>query len=1098
MASPMLRIHLFGEFNLAYEDAPVPALSSTRLHAMLAYLLLHREAPQPRQHLAYLFWPDAPETQARNNLRQTLHQLRRALPEADRFLYGDAHSLRWREDASFSLDVAAFWDALARADAAEHLGDHSGWRSALEEAVGLYRADLLPSCYDEWITPEREHLRQRYLGALAALVQLLEAQHGYVAAIRYAQDWLRYDPLAEDAYRALMRVLALNNDRAGALRVYQMCVAVLQRELGVEPSPATQAGYERLLGMEAPPPAAPERGRPAPSLPALVGRQREWESLQAAWQRANAGEPRFALVRGEAGIGKSRLAEELLAWAGRRRAAVAKTRSYAAEGQLSLAPVTDWLRGEGIRPHLARLDAVWRTEIARILPELLAEHPALAHPEPISEYGQRQRFFEALARAILAAPPPLMLLIDDLQWCDQETLEWLHFLLRFDPAARLLVVGTIRAEELAADHPLRTFLLHLGNTIGVLEIDLQPLDAAETARLAAQVLGRDLDNAMALRLYRETEGNPLFVVETARAGLGQVDEQAPEAGPGEQPVAGGRPPLPPRVYTVIAGRLAQLSAPARELAGLAAAIGRAFSTDILLRAGHGDEERVVQALDELWNKRIVREQGANTYDFTHDKLREVAYAELSVPQRRLFHRRIAQAFEAANAGDLDPVSGQLAFHFDQAGLAEQAIPHYQRAAIVAQRVYANDDAIGLLSRGLGLLAGVPAGTKRDSQELSLLLVLSPALRVTRGWTAPEAEQALNRALVLCDTIGDDGQRAQVLNGLLSVYVVQARFDEVEHTSDTLHALYRQSVDTLPPLFTGLMLNGARMHRGGLGELAEANERFAELIAIRDLEQMRRIQEAQGVNDMVHARAWHGHGLWCLGYPQAALARCRDAVQLARELAQPFDQALATTYLATLIQLCADDATALASAEEALALTTEYRAPYYRAWSAILVDFARAWDHPDAGQLARLRASIGAFTVTGSRLRLPYFLSLLARVCGKAGRGDEGLAVLDEALAASHTQRERWWDAELHRLRGELLLACGAPEREAEAALLRAIEIARTQQARSLELRATTSLARLWISRQRADEGRRLLADLHGWFTEGLDTPDLLAARSLLT
>jgi predicted ATPase len=291
-----------------------------------------------------------------------------------------------------------------------------------------------------------------------------------------------------------------------------------------------------------------------------------------------------------------------------------------------------------------------------------------------------------------------------------------------------------------------------------------------------------------------------------------------------------------------------------------------------------------------------------------------------------------------------------------------------------------------------------------------------------------------------------------------------------------------------------MLNGARMHRG---ELAEASDRFTELIAIHDPEQMRRVQEAHGVNDKVHARAWHAHGLWCLGYPQAALTRGRDAVQIARDLAQPFNQALAATYLATLMQLCADDATARAHAEEALALATEYKAIYYRAWSAILVDFAWAWEQPDNEHIIRLRDSIAAFTATGARLRLPYYLSLLARVCGKAGRGDEGLTVLDEALAAAHARNERWWDSELHRLRGELLLAYGTRERDAEAALLRAIEIARAQQAKSLELRAATSLAQLWISRRRADEGRRLLADLHGWFTEGLDTPDVRAARSLL-
>ncbi|MDB5076318.1 MAG: repeat:Bacterial transcriptional activator domain:Tetratricopeptide 4, partial [Chloroflexi bacterium] len=1029
------------------------------------------------------------EMQARNNLRQTLHQLRHVLPDADRFLYGDVHTLRWHEDASFSLDVAAFEHALARADTAEHLHDPSAWRSALEEAVALYRADLLPSCYDEWIVPERERLRQRYLAALAVLVRLLEAQRDYASAIRHAQSWIRYDPLTEDAYRALMHLLAQSDDRAGALRTYRTCARILQRELGVEPSETTRQVYERLLHVEALPPVIPVNNQLTATVPALIGRQQEWELLRTAWQQANSGQPRCALVRGDAGIGKTRLAEELLAWASRQGVAVARTRSYAAEGRLSLAPVSDLLRSERIRPHLARLDAVWLTEVSRIVPEVLAEHSGLPRPEPITEYGQRQRFFEALARAMLAGKP-LMILVDDLQWCDQETLEWLHFLLRFDTTARLLVVGTIRDEELPADHPLRTFLLHLGNTVGLLEISLQPLDAAETARLAAQVVGRELHLDVVLRLYRQTEGNPLFVVETVRAGLGQASEDIPL----EELDAEDPPRLPPRVFTVIAGRLAQLSGPAREVVGLAAAVGRAFTLDILLRAGHGDEESVVHALGELWNKRIVREQGANTYDFSHDKLREVAYAEISAPQRRLFHRRIAQAQEAANTDDLDPVSGQVAFHYEHAGMAEQAIPYYQRAAAVAQRVYANDDAIRLLSRGLELLEGLPAGVKRDTQELNLLLLLAPALRVTRGWTAPEAVHVLDRALELCDKVGDDGQRAQVLNGLLSVYLVQARFEEVQHISDRLDTLYQRSGSTMPPMYAELMLNGTRMHRGNL---REANDRFTALNAVHDPDLMWRVQEAHGLNYMVHGRAWQGHALWCLGYPQSALTRARDAAQIARDLAQPFNQALAGAYLATLMQLCADDATARAQAEEALALATEYKASYYRAWSAILVGFALAWEQPDEEHVTRLRDSIAAFTATTARLRLPYYLSLLARVYGKAGRADEGLMAIEEALATSAAHNERWWDSELYRLRGELLLAQGARERDAEAALVRAIEVARAQQAKSLELRAATSLARLRVSQHRADDGRLLLADLCAWFTEGLDTPDVQAAQSLL-
>ena len=1099
-AEPLLRIHLLGECRLVYDGTPVRAVNTARLQALLAYLLIHRDAPQPRHHLAYLFWPDAPEEQARNNLRQLLHQLRHALPDADRFLAADATTLCWRTDASFSLDVAEFERLLMQAEAAEQRADGGAQCIALAEAVDLYRADLLPSCYDDWIVPERERLRQHYLGALAVLVRLRETQRDYGAAIRYAQSWLRHDALAEDAYRSLMQLLALTDDRAGALRVYHACVSALRRELGVDPSPATRDVYERLLHLDAQLPSDRTAVTPdwtAAATPAFVGRQREWEQLQAVWQRARAGEPRFALVSGEAGIGKSRLTEELLAWASRQGVVVAKARSYPAEGQLSLAPVTDWLRGGGLRPHLARLDPVWLGEIARILPELLTEHRALPRPEPIAEYGQRQRFFDALARAILAAPQPLLLLIDDLQWCDQETLEWLHFFLRVDPAARLLVVGCARAEELPPDHPLRTFLLHAGIGAEVLEIALQPLDAAETARLAAQVIGRELDVDAARRMYQETEGVPLFVVETARSGLAAALDRAPALESTvfrHAPATDDRPPLPPRVYAVIAGRLAHLSAPARALVGLAAVIGRAFTLDDLLAAGNSDEESAVRALDELWTKRLIREQDVSSYDFTHDKLREVAYAEISAPQRRLLHRRIAQAFEAAYADDLDSMSGQIASHYERAGLAEQAVAYYQQAAAVAQRVYANDDAIGLLSRGLAILDRLPASLKRDSQELGLLLALAPILRVAKGWAAPELERALDRAQALCDKIGDDAQRTQVLYGLQSLHVVQSRLERVQYISDELDVLYRRSHGTAPPHFAGVMLTGARLH---LGHLQDANKHFAAITASHDIDQVRRLEEAQGVNYMVLALAWQAHALWCLGYPRAALRRGRDAVQLARDLAQPFNQALAAAYLAMLMQFCADEATARVQAEDALALASEYKAPYYRAWAAILVGYAGAWEQPDEEHIARLRDAIATFTAAGARLRLPYYLGLLAQVYGKAGCAGEGLAEIDEALAASRAHNERWWDAELHRLRGELLRAQGAAAREAEAAMLRALEIARAQQARSLELRAAMSLARLWSAQQRAAEGRALLANLCAWFTEGHETPDLQAAHALL-
>jgi DNA-binding SARP family transcriptional activator/predicted ATPase len=1103
---PTLHIRLFGDFSLIYADRQVTSLNSTRLQSLLAYLVLHRDTPNPRQHLAFLFWPDTTEAQARNNLRQLLYQLRQVFPEVEHFLSADTQWLHWHPVTPFHLDVAEFEQALTLADAATRQQAQHVLQVALEQADTLYRGDLLPGCYDEWIVPERERLRQRHRQALEHLLHLKEVQGDILAAIRSAQRLLALDPLSEDLYRRLMRLFALNNDRASALHVYHTCVSTLQREMGVEPDSATREVYERLLQQETLTiPSIVQQPLPA-AAPALIGREREWQQLHVAWQQASSAGPQFVLVTGEAGIGKSRLAEEFLLWVSQQGAVTAKTRSYAAEGQLSLAPVTEWLRSEGLRAPLRQLDKVWLAEVARILPELLEEQPALSRYESVTE-GQRKRFFEALARAILAAPQPLLFVLDDLQWCDQETLAWLHFLLRFDPTARLLVVGCAREEELSVSHPLRTLLLHLHSAMPVTEIPLKPLDAAETSKLAFQVAKREMDVESVMRLYHETEGYPLFVVEMIRAGLertvadpptgehdGSRSERSETDRSHSQPSLDSTRTLPPRMYAVLAGRLRQLSDSAYGFVELAAIIGRKFTLDLLISGGLADTNDTVRALDELWHKRIVREHGANSYDFTHDKLREVVYAEISPPQRRLLHRRVAQALETMHAEDLDSISGQLASHYERAGMIEQALPYYQRAAAVAQRVYANEDAISLLSRSLELLELLPAGAKRDKQELGLSLALAPIYRVTRGWAAPELEHLLNRALALCDTVGNDAQRAQTLYGLQSVYVVQARLDRVHMVSDDLYIIYRRSLGTAPPLFADMMLAGARLH---LGRITEANAQFAEVIATHDPDQILHIQESQGSNYAAHARAWQAHALWCLGYPQQALHRALEAVKLVQDLEQPFNEALVSAYLALLQQLRADSAVAREHAEHAHELTSRYQAPYYHAWADILVSYSLALEQPDEEHIKRLRSSITAFKASSARLRLPYYLSLLARVYQKAGRAEEGLVCIDEALSEARTHNERWWDAELHRLRGELMLMHGADASDAEAALLRAIEIARSQQARSLELRATMSLARLWDVQHRSIDARRRLQDIYGWFTEGFETPDLQAARLLL-
>ena len=1093
MPSAILHVNLLGDFGIRYGDAPVDSLHAARLQSLLAYLILNSDSLVQRQHLAFQFWPDSPEAHARNSLRQLLFQLRGALPEPDRFLVVDGSVLRWRRDPGQVVDALLFREGLRAARAAEESADLDAARQSLERAIVHYRGDLLPSCYEEWIQPERETLQQLSRAAHRRLAQLQEQARAYAAALETAQAIRRLDPLEEDAYAQQIRLHALMHDPAGARRVYQAAIETFARELGSPPGESVERAYALSQRPAQVADDLAESRLPAVAPATLIGRESEWHVLRSTWARAAKGRPTMLLVTGEAGIGKSRLVEELYVWVNQQGAATARTRSYAAEGRLSLAPVADWLRAPALRAGLASLEDIWQTEASRLLPELLINSQTLPRPQPVVEYGQRQRFFEAMARAVRATAQPLLLLIDDLQWCDVETLEWLHYLLRFDPELALVVAGTARSEESPPDHPLAALTRQLRSEGKLVAVELAPLDAAETARLAAQVHGSELDAEESMRLFRQTEGNPLFVVETMRAGMtGVADAEA-------APRAGVHDPrnLPPRVYAVIERRIAQLSASARRVADLGAVVGRAFSWEMLAAAAvphaNDSEETLATVLDELWQRRILREQGPNVYDFTHDNLREVTYAQIGAPQRRLLHRRVARSLETLNADHLDPVSAQIAFHFEQAGAPAQAAPYFQRAGLVAAAVYANDDAIALLNRSLIQLLELPAGAARDAEELKIQFALAALYRMTMGWTSPEEVKAVARTLILTERADNIQQRAQALYGAQKVYVVAGQFDKVDSTYAEMGRLFMEMQGSTPA-FAELMHAGARLH---MGFAVEAQNFFAEVLAERDDKQIVDLQASQGLNYLALGHAWNAHALWYLGEPAAALDQSTRAVHIARQFAQPFSQALAVTYQALLMELQADFESFQAQAEAALLLAKEYRAPYYRTWASILVNFAHALQDPSTATIGSLRDSIEIFISTGARLRLPYYLSLLARALARAGRPDEGLITLERALGESRQRNERWWTPELHRLRGELLRQRGAEYSEVEDAYGRALEIAQSLHARALELRAATSLAGVWLEQGRAADAKALLIPLYRAFSTSLITPDLEAAQRLL-
>ncbi|HEV8714312.1 MAG TPA: adenylate/guanylate cyclase domain-containing protein [Candidatus Binatia bacterium] len=850
----------------------------------------------------------------------------------------------------------------------------------------------------------------------------------------------------------------------------------------------------------------------------LVGRTEELALLQQRWEQAKRGAGQVVLLSGEPGIGKSRLMQEFKERLAHEGVTRIEFHCSPYHQNSALYPIIDHLqrllqfaREDTSTVKLEKLQHTlshYRFPEADTVP-LLAALLSLPHPEgspPLSGSPQKQK--EKTQAALVAwlveeaEKAAVYCTWEDLHWADPSTLEVLDLIIDQVPTVRLYVLLTFRPE----------FTSPWGNRSHLSQLTLSRLGPQQVEAMVERVTGgKALPVDVLQQIVSKTDGVPLFVEELTKSVLESVG-------------AHSRAPLqalaiPATLQDSLMARLDRLGT-AKEIAQLGATIGRDFSYELLHLVSPVNEESLQQGLKQLVEAELVYQRGLlpqAQYLFKHALVQDTAYQSLLKSKRQPYHQQIAHVLEAQFPDTKERQPELLAHHYTEAGLIEQAIPYWQQAGQKAVACSANVEAVAHLTRGLEVLKTLPDTPERVQQELTLQLVLSNALFAVKGYAAPGVEKAMTRARELCQQLGETPQLFPVLWRLVVFYFNRG---EVR----TAHELAEQMMRLAQSVQDQYLLSWAHKALGWtwyfLGELTSTRMHAEQAIALYDPQ--KHPPSIVGMEDpRLDCLSYAAWTLWQLGYPDQALTKSQEAVALAKGLSRPFSLALALGFAAWFHSFRRAEQLAREQAEAVITLSTEQGFPYWLANGTMVRGGALTEQGQVEEGIAHIQQGLAAFRAMGAEVGVTWSLAMLAEAHGKVGQVGEGLAVLAEALDLVDKTGERVKEAELYRLKGELTLqnearglglGTGSPspqapslkpqvprgvEQEAEECFLKAIEVARKQQAKSLELRAAMSLARLWQQQSKKAEARRLLAEVYNWFTEGFDTKDLQEAKRLI-
>ena len=838
----------------------------------------------------------------------------------------------------------------------------------------------------------------------------------------------------------------------------------------------------------------------ASGLTDLVGRQEELDLLVRRWSKAMAGEGQVVLLSGEAGIGKSRLTAAL----SDRLVMEPHTRlRYFCSPQhtdSALYPIISQMEraagfahGDSAQTKLDKLDALLSqsftpSEDKALFAELLSLPNDGRYPKlELTPQQRRQRTLEALTRqtVALAEQRPLLMIFEDVHWIDPTSLEALGRGIDRIKAVGVLLIITHRPEFEPPwlERPYVTALT------------LNRLGEREIASMIDRVIGnKALPASVRQDIIERTDGIPLFVEEMTKAVLEAGAEGAAERAVAAIPSSSIA--VPASLHASLMARLDRLG-PAKEVAQIGAVIGREFSHALLAAVANKPEAELQSTLDRLVAAGLLFRQGVPphaTYLFKHALVQDAAYSTLLREPRRALHARIAETLESQFAEITESQPELLARHCTEAGLIEKAVGLWGKAGQRSLERSALVEAIAQLTRALDQIATLPATPALRREQIKLQVALITPLIHVKGYAAPETKAVIERARLLIEQAEALGEPPEdplllfsVLYGFWSASYVAFNGDVMRELAAQFLALAEKRGATVP-LMIGHRLMGTSLL--DTGNIAEGRAHFDRAIALYDPTEHRPLATRFGQDVGVVILSRRALALWLLGYPEAALADADKALKNAREIGQAATLMYAQVVTSLTLVHCGNYATANTQADEVVALADKMGTLFWKALGRISrgCNWAETGKASDAVQM--FTSAITTYRSTGAAMVLPWFLSHLSGAYAELGQFDDAWRCIGEAMTAVETTKERWCEAEVHRVAGEIALKSSEHDvAKAEAYFERALAVARQQQAKSWELRAAMSMARLWRDQGKPQQARELLAPVYGWFTEGFDTLD---------